>query len=60
LFSRPDFKLNVSVYKLFFKWYAKNIRACWFGQYPTLNTMLHNIGLFKTAPNLSKEESRDT
>jgi hypothetical protein len=59
IFDRPDFRLDVCVYKLFFKWYAENVRGYRFGPYPALSIMLHNIRLFKTALNLSREKSRD-
>jgi hypothetical protein len=40
LFDRNDFKLDVSAYKLFFRWLANNSKGI-FGPHPTLGTMLH-------------------
>jgi hypothetical protein len=58
LFDRSDFKLDVSAYKLFFRWLANNSKGI-FSPHPTLGTMLHNVGLFKSMHNLSTDMSKD-
>jgi hypothetical protein len=53
LFDRPGFTPNVNVYKVFFRWYAKNTKGL-LGQYATLPSMLATVGVFCTVLGLEK------
>lgn len=45
LLNQPGFTLDVNVYKIFFRWYAKNSKGS-FGPHATLSTVLASVGIF--------------
>jgi hypothetical protein len=58
LFDQPDFTPDVSVYKVFFRWYAKNAKGS-IRELPTLGTVLATVGIFSSIFGLREDVRKE-